>query len=494
MELNLSKSKYCDAVQCPKMLWMKQNKPEEFDESVMNQVVLDNGSEVGDSAMGLFGEYVEVPFDSDLGKMIKKTEELLEAGTSIICEASFAYEGLFCSVDILKNLGGNKFELYEVKSSAKMKDIYHHDAAFQYYVLTKLGYEVTKACLVHLNNKYVRHGDLDIQELFTINDITDDARSRYSEVESNLKYFADFLESADEPELPLVVHCSDPYDCGFFKHCSKGLPSPNVFDIRKMSFKKKAQLYNEGNVSFEDLLRNKTVSESFKLQMRHEVSDLPPLINKARIAEFMKRLYYPIYFLDFESFQPAIPLYDNSWPYEQIVFQYSLHYIEQEDGPLHHKEFLAEPGEDPRRKLAEQLCKVIPKNVCVTAYNMTFEKGRINELAQLYPDLAEHLMNIHDHIVDLIVPFRSKDYYCKAMQGSSSIKKVLPALFPDDPSLDYHNLEGIHNGGEASEAFSLMQNMAPDELQRYRQNLLKYCGLDTYAMVKLWEKLKEAVK
>lgn len=494
MKLYLSKSKYCSAVQCPKMLWMKQNKPEEFDESVMNQVVLDNGSEVGDSAMGLFGEYVEVPFDSDLGKMIKKTEELLEAGTSIICEASFAYEGLFCSVDILKNLGGNKFELYEVKSSKHIDDIYYHDVAFQYYVLTKLGFEVTKACLVHLNKEYVRHGDLDIQELFKINDITDDARLRYSEVERNLKCFTGYLESVDEPEMPLGEYCSSPYDCGFFKHCTKDLPSPNVFDIRKMSFKKKLQLYNEGCVSFEDLLQNNTVGKSFMLQIRHEVSDLPPLINKARIAEFMKQLYYPIYFLDFESFQPAIPLYDNSSPYNQIVFQYSLHYIEQEGGELHHKEYLAEPGDDPRRKLAEQLCIDIPKNVCVTAYNMTFEKDRIKELAQLYPDLSEHLMNIHDHIVDLIVPFRRKDYYCKAMQGSCSIKFVLPALFPDDPSLDYHNLEGIHKGDEASAAFSAMQNMAPEELQRYRQNLLKYCGLDTYAMVMLWEKLKEAVK
>jgi hypothetical protein len=473
---------------------MKQNKPEEFDESVMNQVVLDNGSEVGDSAMGLFGEYVEVPFDSDLGKMIKKTEELLEADTSIICEASFAYEGLFCSVDILKNLGGNKFELYEVKSSSKMKDIYHHDAAFQYYVLTKLGYEVTKVCLVHLNNKYVRHGDLDIQELFTINDITDDARSRYSEVERNLKYFADFLDAADEPELPLGEYCFSPYDCGFFKHCSKGLPTPNVFDVSGMHLDKKLQLYNEGCVSFEELLRNKTVNGNQKLQMRYEVSDLPPLVNKEKIAEFMKQLYYPIYFLDFESFQPPIPLYENSRAYEQIVFQYSLHYIEQDGRELYHKEFLAEPGEDPRRKLAEQLCIDIPKNVCVAAYNMTFEKGRIKELAQLYPDLSEHLMNIHDHIVDLIIPFRRKDYYCKDMQGSYSVKYVLPALFPDDPSLNYKNLEDIHNGGDASAAFSAMQNMPPDELQRCRNNLLKYCGLDTYAMVKIWEKLKEAVK
>ena len=493
MKLYLSKSKYCDAVQCPKMLWMKNNHPELFDESVMDKKRLKDGEEVGDVARGLFGEYTLVEY-GEYPDMLRTTLELVENGTENIAEASFAYEGLFCRADILRNLGGNKFELYEVKSSTEIKDIYYHDVAFQYYVLTKLGYEVTKACLVHVNNEYVRHGELDIHELFTINDITDDARSRYSEVESNLKYFANYLESADEPELPLGVYCSEPYDCGFFKHCTKDLPSPNVFDIRKMSFKKKIQLYNKGYVSCEDLLQNNAVSGSFKLQTHYEVSDLPPFINKEKIAKFMKQLYYPIYFLDFESFQPAIPLYDNSSPYNQIVFQYSLHYIEQEGGELHHKEYLAEPGDDPRRKLAEQLCIDIPKNVCVTAYNMSFEQRVIRGLAQLYPDLSEHLMNIHDHIVDLIIPFRSKDYYCKAMQGSCSIKFVLPALFPDDPSLDYHNLEGIHNGGEASEAFSLMQNMAPDELQKYRQNLLKYCGLDTYAMVKLWEKLIEAVK
>ena len=198
MELHLSKSKYCNAVQCPKMLWMKKNKPEEFDESVMNQVILDNGSEVGDLAMGLFGDYVEVPFSRDLGEMIKNTEELLEAGTSIICEASLSYEGLFCSVDILRNLGNNKFELYEVKSSTSVHDIYYHDVAFQYYVLTKLGYKITKACLVHVNKEYVRHGELDIQALFTINDITDDARARYAEVENNLDFYATYLADVDE--------------------------------------------------------------------------------------------------------------------------------------------------------------------------------------------------------------------------------------------------------------------------------------------------------
>ena len=165
--MNLSKSKYCSGVQCPKMLWLKKNKPEEFDESVMNQAVLETGSEVGDLAMGLFGDYVEVPY-GDLGEMIQKTKELLDAGTPIIAEASFSYEGLFCSVDILKNLGDYRVELYEVKSSTEAKPIYHQDVAYQVYVLTKLGYTVEKACLVHINNQYVRHGELDLQQLFTV--------------------------------------------------------------------------------------------------------------------------------------------------------------------------------------------------------------------------------------------------------------------------------------------------------------------------------------
>ena len=246
-----------------------------------------------------------------------------------------------------------------------------------------------------------------------------------------------------------------------------------------------------GIVSFADLTACGRLNAKQRQQVEHELGGCPPAIDRDAIRQFLSRLSYPLYFLDFESFQPAIPLYDESRPFEQIVFQYSLHYIEREGGALQHREFLAYPGEDPRRKLAEQLCRDIPRDVCTTAYNMTFEKGRIRELAALYPDLAEHLMNIHDHIVDLMVPFRQRDYYCRAMQGSYSIKYVLPALFPDDPSLDYHNLEGVQNGGDASAVFGRMADMAPDEMGLWRERLLKYCGLDTFAMVKVWEKLNE---
>lgn len=154
----------------------------------------------------------------------------------------------------------------------------------------------------------------------------------------------------------------------------------------------------------------------------------------------MKSLTYPLYFLDFETFQQAIPKWDGVSPYMQIPFQYSLHVQHKKSGPLDHFEYLGEAGKDPRRKLAEQLCREIPLNVCSLAYNMGFEKGVIKRLAEIYPDLSDHLMNIHDNMHDLMVPFQ-QHYYSKELQGSYSIKYVLPAVCPGDPELDYHNLE-----------------------------------------------------
>ena len=161
---------------------------------------------------------------------------------------------------------------------------------------------------------------------------------------------------------------------------------------------------------------------------------------------------------------------------------------------MKHKEYLAESGVDPRRAIAESLCRDIPWNVCVTAYNKGFECGRIKELAAQFPDLAGHLLNIQDNIRDLLTPFQSGYYYNRAMGGSFSIKSVLPALFPDDPSLDYHNLEGVHNGSEAMTVFPKIKDMPPEQAEETRKNLLAYCKLDTYAMVKVWEALVKAVQ
>ena len=489
----LSKSRYCSAVQCPKMLWLRTNKPEEFDDSVMNEAVLQTGNEVGDLAMGLFGGFVEVPFDRRLQNMIDETTRLMDGDTEIIAEASFSYHGAFCSVDILKNLGNKHVELYEVKSSTEVEEIYYHDVAYQCYVLSKLGYMIDRACVVHINNKYMRYGELDLQELFEVEDVTKIASDLFKDVEERIDFLNEYMKQTDDPEKEIGLQCFDPYNCGFFNYCTRDFPRPNVFDVASLRKKKMIECLCMGCVSFEDLWDRRAIKDSYLKQVDFEIHDLPPEIHSDGIREFLDTLTYPLYFLDFETFMPAIPLYDYSHPYEQIPFQYSLHYIESEGGELKHKEYLAYPGVDPRRELAERLCEDIPKDVCTMAYNMSFEKRVIKRLAALCPDLADHLMNIHDNIVDLMVPFQKKHYYCREMQGSYSIKYVLPALFPDDPALDYHNLEGVHHGGEAMDTFARMAGMDPDELEEWRGYLLKYCELDTFAMVKIWEKLVEIV-
>ena len=491
-EFRLSKSKFCSGAQCPKMLWLKKYRPDLFDDSVINAAVIATGNDVGDLAMGLFGDYIEVPYDKDLSKMIEGTKELMNKGVENIAEASFTYDGLFCSVDILKNKGDKHVEIYEVKCATEVHEQYYPDVAFQNYVLKQLGYIVDRVCLVHINNQYVRHGDLDINQLFTIEDLTNDAEALYSSVENSIKELREYVKNPDEPDMVLGKYCFSPYECGFWDHCSECLPHPNVFNLMGMQKRTKLKCYNLGLISYESLLaEGKIANDKAKQQIMHETYDMPDEIDRAAISAFLDKLTYPMYFLDFESFFPAIPRYDDSKRYQQICFQYSLHYIEEKGGELKHKEFLAYPGKDPRRELCESLCRDIPMDVCTLAYNKTFEQTRIKEMAAIFPDLEEHLMNIFDNMKDLMVPFRERRFYCREMHGSYSIKYVLPALFPNDPALDYHNLEGVHNGGEAADTFLRMEKMTKDELERYRGYLLKYCGLDTFAMVKIWQKLLE---
>lgn len=490
MSDNLSKTLYCSGVQCPKMLWLRKHRPELFDESVMNRPVLDTGLAVGDLAMGLFGDFREVPY-GELGDMLTVTQQLLDEGVETIAEASFSWDGLFCSVDILRNLGDRHVELYEVKSSTSVHEIYQHDVAYQVYVLEQLGFTVERACLVHLNRDYVRGVELELHELFTVADLTQTARAMQPETAQRIAALKDCVRTPEEPACALGEQCFAPYGCGFWQHCSAHLPSPNVFDLAGMQRRTQFKYYRDGIVSFEDLAAKAKLNTAQRLQISHALTVQPDAVDKGAVRDFLAGLRYPLYFLDFESFQPAVPLYEGTRPYDQITFQYSLHILPGAGEELQHREYLAYPGGDPRPALAEQLCRDIPRGACTLAYNMAFEKTRIRELAALCPELAEHLMDIHDHMHDLMVPFQKKQIYTRAMQGSYSIKYVLPALFPDDPDLDYHSLNGVHNGTEASAAFAAMATLPAEELAASRENLLKYCGLDTFAMVKIWQKLQE---
>ena len=490
--MNLSKSKYCQGIQCEKILWLNKYKPEEKTD-INNESVLENGTRVGEIAKCLFGDYIDIEFNENLSHMIEDTNKAIEENKdAIITEASFNYNNNFCSVDILVKKD-NKYEIYEVKSSTEVKDVYLDDSAYQYYVLSNLGYNVTKVSIVYINSNYVRYGELDLDELFNIEDVTNIAISKQSEIKDNIELINKYLEHTNEQPKDIGIHCYNPYPCPFFKYCTRHLPEQNVFNIRGMKINTKLKLYKNNTYSYEDLLDEK-INEKYKQQIEFELYDKEPIINKEPIKEFLNNLTYPLYFLDFETYQQSIPQYDGISPYMQIPFQYSLHYIETEDGELLHKEFLAEPNIDPRRSLAERLIEDIPENSCVLAYNMMFEKMVIKNLANLYPDLSTHLMNIYYNMQDLMVVFQKRDYYTKEMYGSYSIKYVLPALFPNDPELDYHNLELIHNGGEASNSYATLGQLPQEEQQKIKESLLKYCKLDTYAMVKIWQKLKEVIK
>ena len=492
MSLGLSKSKYCRGVQCPKILWMDIYKPEEA-EDVLPEEVMANGNKVGDFARRYFGQYDLVEFDYDKSVMTEKTRQLMEAGSENIAEAAFLVDGLYCAVDILHK-NGEGYDIVEVKSSTEVKDVYLEDIAFQYYVLKRCGIDVRRVFLMHINSDYVRHGELDLKQLFTLEDYTVVAKGKYQEVEANIQNIRDYVNTDSEPERDIDLYCETPYACAYHRYCAKHVPEQSVFSVRRLKAVKKYEYYHQGIISFEDIIkRQPKLSNNQWKQVEASYYDRADEVDTDAIKEFLDTLSYPLYHLDFETFKQAIPEYDGLKPYAQIPFQYSLH-IEQADGTLEHREFLAKEGTDPRRAIAESLCKDFPKDVCVLAYNKSFEQRVLKELAEFFPDLAEHLLAIRENIRDLMVPFLKKQYYCKAMQGSYSIKYVLPALCPGDPELDYHELEGVHNGNEASATFADLPNHTPEEIRIMRNNLLKYCCLDTLAMVKVLEKLREVVK
>lgn len=492
----LSKSKYCAFVQCPKRLWLQTYHPELSAENAALDSRMEAGNRVGDLAKGLFGEYTEVTAYQedgrlDIPQMLAHTHALVAENHSVICEAAFSWEGNYCAVDILRR-EKDGYAIYEVKSASHASDAYGVDIAYQKYVLERCGIFVTGTYLVCIRSDYVRGEALDIQQLFQIVDLSDMVALEYPLVPDRIRHAQQMLASGQAPERDLAERCVKPYPCPFWQHCARHLPKPSVFDLYRLPAKKQFDYYRKGMVSFQDLLAIPSLSDSQLRQIQYQLSDCGTYIDQGGIQDFLNTLSYPIYFLDFESMQLVIPQFPGTRPYQQIPFQYSLHYIEKPGGELKHKEFLAESGADPRRAIAESLCRDIPMGVCVTAYNRSFEQGRIKELAQLYPDLAGHLLNIRDNIRDLLIPFQAGYYYNRAMGGSFSIKSVLPAIFPNEPALDYHNLQGVHNGGEAMELFPKIKDLPPQEQAIARENLLEYCKLDTYAMVKVWQALEEA--
>lgn len=495
--MGLSKSAFIETMTCSKKGWLSKYHPEFAEVSKSAEGLMNAGHEIGDTAKKLFGDYVEVKFEEDKSLMIVETKKLIANGARVIAEATFAADGCYCQADLFCLNKDGSVNVYEVKGATKVKDYHINDMAFQYYVIRKCGYNIRAIYNIHINSDYIRGNELDLDELFIVENCTEEVIKRQSEIAEAIIKAREDLLLKDEPKCCIGTKCKDPHECQYFKYCTQHLPEDNVFTVAGLSYKNMLELYNQGIITFHDILARKPKMNDKKYrQIESSALGLQPIVKRDEINKFLDGLTMPLYFLDFETFQQVVPQWEDVKPYGQIVFQYSLHYLKRKGGKLWHKEFLAPAGIDPRYAVAKQLCEDIPMNVTVLAYNMSFEKTIIKGLAELYPEFYTHLMNIRENIRDLMLPFSNQWYYDTAFNGSYSIKVVLPTLYPEDPSLDYHNLcEDVQNGSMAMETYAALATMTDEEeIARLREALLRYCELDTFAMVKIWEFLKEIVR
>lgn len=483
----LSKSQFTRGLQCHKSLWLYKNKPElraEPDEATLAKFEV--GYEVGSLAQQLFPNGTLIEFDrTKFKEKIAETQAKIAAGAKTIYEAAFSFEDVFVMADILHK-GARGWELYEVKSSTSVKDYHLPDTAVQYYVITGIGLKVVKAHVVHLNNEYVREGELDVNELFTIADITDEVRDIQAFVKTELAKQRKMLGKG-LPAIEIGPHCDNPYPCDFGDHCWKGVPKDSVFEVRERGIDPYA-LYHQGIVKQKDIpLDILNPKQRFQVESTLKKRNW---IDADKVDEFLQRLWYPLCYIDFETFRPAVPRFDSSWTYQQIPFQYSAYVQEKAGGKLTHHEFLAESCDDPRKAILDSIVKMVPKGACLVAYNASFEIRCLRELAEFYPKHQARVNKMVDSFVDLMDLFKQRDVYFWQVKGSYSLKAVLPALVP---GMDYDGLE-IAEGGQAEQAyFALCATDDAKERARIRKALLAYCKQDTLGMVEIVKRLRKMV-
>ncbi len=403
------------------------------------------------------------------------------ASNKVIYEASFQYNGVFIKADIIRKVRGG-WELYEVKSTKEVKNHHYDDLAVQYHVISNAGIKITKAHLVHINTAYLRKGKLDPQQLFTIVDLTEDVLKMQASVKKQLAAMKKMLSGA-EPEVQIGLYCSEPYECEFSHYCWQDVPEEgSVFDLAGNGADC-YQLYHQGITKLVDIPLN--LVKGKQRQQVEAAKKKQTIVNKEGLQEFLDSLWYPLCFLDFETFTEAVPSYDGQRPYQQVPFQFSLHIQKKPGGKLYHHEYLAEPSIDPRKEFLKELLEVLPEDGCIMVYYKPFEQGRLKELAARFPGKRKQIQKLISNMVDLLVPFKARHLYSWKQRGSHSLKAVLPAFVKD---LSYDDLE-IADGGDAMQAYHKMCALvdSPRKLATLRKQLLVYCKQDTLAMVKLLE-------
>lgn len=488
----LSKTDYLIFRECQKNAWLKIHRPDVYFHSGLSEfdkAIIDAGNEVELIARKLFpnGELIE--------KRDQQAQEVtlsrIASKAPVLFQPVFSKDNFVAALDVLKyepKAGG--YFLYEVKASNETKEDEHlHDLAFQYVLLEKLGITVCKAHIIHLDSKYIRSGELDTTQLFKIDDVTDAVRGLAPETKAEMEVAQHYLSQEKEPK----GHCDCIYKgrsrhCTTFSYSNPDVPEYGVHDIARIgsSKAKLAELADSGIFKLQDLPAGMEFTAIQRNQIDAYMQDRV-LIRKKEIAEELRKLVYPIYFLDYETCPSAIPRFDGFSPYQQIPFQYSLHILERQDVAPRHADFLSVTPSDPSPAFVASLREHIGESGSVVVWNKTFESKINKDLGLRIPEAKSFMEALNSRIYDLMDIFSKQNYVHKNFMGGTSIKDVLPVLAPQ---LSYKDL-AIQEGGTASQTWDKITSEVIDQSEKdvLAINLKAYCERDTYAMYVIWQYL-----
>ncbi len=485
----LSKTRFGAGLQCLKRLYLECYSREMSDPIDANQQALfDSGNRVGELARRRFpdGRLIEEDHFEHARAVATTLEALADTSVPAIYEAAFASDGIRIRADVLLRSTDGGFDLIEVKSSTSVKPEHIPDVAIQLHVLESSGVPVRKAYLLHIDNSYVfGGGPYDLAGLFRLSDVTGLVRAFLtSTVPEALAGMWRVLEQDDAPQIDTGPHCTKPYRCAFYGSCHQDEPEHSVEQLPWAGAKLLQELKQAGIKDIREIPSGYPGLSAIQRRVRDCVATGQPWASHD-ISTALRGVKYPVHFLDFETFNPALPVYPGTRPYQVVPFQWSLH-TWSSSGQLSRQSYLHDGNGDPRRALATGLLEAIGPEGTIVVYS-SYEETIVKKLATEYPEQRGRLLSLTNRMFDLLKVLRAH-YYHPDFHGSYSIKAVLPALVPD---MTYRNLE-IQDGSNASTAFAKM--IAPDteepERERIRNALLDYCQMDTMAMVRLLDTLQ----
>jgi predicted RecB family nuclease len=484
---SLSKSRFCQGLQCAKQLWWRVREPDapELTPDPSLQAIFDRGHRVGERARAEFPGGVLIGREHwELEQKVADTKVALESKAPAIFEAAFSADDVFVAVDVLARLREG-YALVEVKSTLSVKEAYVPDVAIQLHVLRKAGLDVRRVDLMHLDRD-CRFPDL--SNLFVREDVTERAEAFLPSIPGHLERLREAL-AGPLPTVEIGPHCTDPWTCPFLERCWPALPEHHVSTLY-MGRALPARLLAAGIETLRDLPDDTVLSEVQARQVRAVKAGR--IVVEAGLAKALGTLSPPVAYLDFETVNPPIPAWEGCGPFMQVPVQLSCHVV-GEDGAVVHHELLADGPGDPRPAMADAVLRACDGAATVVAYNAPFERRCLEHLAEHVPALREPLLDVVRRLVDLL-PIVRDHVYDPAFGGGFGMKAVAPALVP---GLSYDELE-IGEGGTASAVLEglLLGDGAlpPAERARLRRHLLDYCAQDTLSMVELVGRLRELAR